>query len=284
MARSWGLLLVAIVGALIGLAGGWFWRAGSAATPASAPARPQGPSTATDLTGDTLQRQLDGLREMLGAEVEARAQLEQEVEQLREELRRIRLGSLPGGPSPERAPFPSKSDTAATQARPTFDEEALLTVGVPADEASWLHRRFDEFELERLELLDQARREGWAKDPSYRQERRALKLGLREEIGEELYDRLLYALGRSNRLAVRDVLMRSPAEEAGIEPGDLILTYDDARVFDVFELRGATSAGRRGESVPIEVIRRGRRLRIIVPRGPLGVKLQPERVPPLEGS
>ena len=91
-------------------------------------------------------------------------------------------------------------------------------------------------------------------------------------------------MGRNNRLSVRDGLMRSPAEEAGIEPGDLILTYDDVRVFDAFQLRGATSAGRRGESVPIELIRRGRRLRIIVPRGPLGVKLQPERVPPLEGS
>ncbi len=284
MARTRGLLLVAVVGALIGLAGGWFWRAGSAAAPASAPALPQGPSTATVAAADTLQRQLDGLREMLGAEVETRAQLEQEVEQLREELRRIRLGSLPSGPSPERAPSPSEADAAAPQARPTFDEEALLAVDVPADEASWLHRRFDAFELERLELLDQANREGWAKDPSYRQERRALKFRLREEIGEELYDRLLYALGRSNRLAVRDVLMRSPAEEAGIEPGDLILTYDDARVFDAFELRGATSAGRRGESVPIEVIRRGRRLRIIVPRGPLGVKLRAERVPPLEGS
>ena len=110
MAKTRGLLLVAIVGALIGLTRAWLWRAGSAATPASAPALPQGPSTVTDLSGDTLQRQLDGLREMLGAEVEARAQLEQEVEQLREELQRIRLGSPPGRPSPERA-YSRKSST-----------------------------------------------------------------------------------------------------------------------------------------------------------------------------
>ena len=138
--------------------------------------------------------------------------------------------------------------------------------------------------MERLELLDRAMREGWAKDPSYRLERRALNLRLREEMGEDLYDQLLYAVGRNNRLAIRDVLMRSPAEAAGIERGDHILRYDDARVFDAFELRGATSAGRRGESVPVELLRNGRRVRIIVPRGPLGVKLQAQRVPPFDGS
>ncbi len=281
--RSWGLLLIAVAGGLIGLAGSWFWRAGSAAPP-PAPGHEASRREIPASEADTLQRQLDALREMLGAEVEERARLEQELEQMREELGRIRVGSLSNEVSAERTTPPGDADATAPQARPTFDEQALLAVGVAPDEVSWLHRRFDEFEMERLELLDRAMREGWAKDPSYRQERGALNFSLREEIGEDLYDRLLYAVGRNNRLSVRDVLMRSPAEEAGIQPGDLILAYDDARVFDVFELRGATSAGRRGESVAIELVRKGRRLRLIVPRGPLGVKLQAERVPPFGGS
>ncbi len=99
MARSWGLRLIAVVGVLAGLAGGWFLRAGSAAAPSTALVREaphrQSPRTERDSVDHTLQRQLDALREMLGAEVEARARLEQEVEQMREELARIRLGALP---------------------------------------------------------------------------------------------------------------------------------------------------------------------------------------------
>ena len=288
MPRWWGLLLGAVLGVLIGLAAGRFWRAGSDAQPSTSlghePSPRQGPTTEPEPLGDALERELEALREMIGAEVEVRARLEQEVEQIRGELMRLRRGSLPDEPSSQQITTQPDADASPVQARPTFDEEALVTIGVDPDAASWLHGRFDEFELERLELLDRAMREGWAQTPSYRQERRELNLRLREELGEELYDRLLYAVGRNNRLAIRDVLMHSPAEESGMERGDIILRYDDQRVFDPFQLRSATSAGRRGESVPIELLRKGQRLRVTVPRGPLGVKLRAERNPPLAGD
>ena len=58
-------------------------------------------------------------------------------------------------------------------------------------------------------------------------------------------------------MVVRDVLERSPAKQAGLEPGDTILRYDDKRVFAVGELRHATAQGEPGEFVRIEVAENG---------------------------
>ena len=44
---------------------------------------------------------------------------------------------------------------------------------------------------------------------------------------------------------------------------------------------GASASGRKGENVPIEVVRDGKLLRLFVPRGPLGAKLAKERIAPV---
>ena len=46
-----------------------------------------------------------------------------------------------------------------------------------------------------------------------------------------------------------------PADQAGLRSGDLILSYADERVFDWSDVRGATTAGERGEMVPVTVQR-----------------------------
>ena len=73
---------------------------------------------------------------------------------------------------------------------------------------------------------------------------------------------------------------RSPASAAGIRAGDAVLAYDGTRLFDASTLREATTQGRAGETVPVDISRDGERLHLFVPRGPLGVRLQESRLRP----
>ena len=97
------------------------------------------------------------------------------------------------------------------------------------------------------------------------------------------FDLLLYASGQPNRVVVESLLKRSPAAEAGLEAGDVILSYDDRRVFHPAELKQMTASGSPGESVSIEVLRKGRQVSLGVLRGPLGVFLRADNLTP-EGN
>jgi len=104
---------------------------------------------------------------------------------------------------------------------------------------------------------------------------------LREELGDDnVYDRLLYATGRQNRVAVIDVMRNSPAEQYGLQAGDVVLSYDGRRVFSARELQKATAAGEAGIMVLVEVERDGSRVNLYLPRGPIGGRLFASRVRP----
>jgi S1-C subfamily serine protease len=109
-------------------------------------------------------------------------------------------------------------------------------------------------------------------------------MAFRDELGDETYDRVLYATGRPNRTVVRDVLSQSAGRAAGLEPGDVIWRYDDSLVLLPHELQRATAAGRPGELVPLEVLRDGELERLFVPRGPLGARIERERISPEAGG
>ena len=106
----------------------------------------------------------------------------------------------------------------------------------------------------------------------------------REDVGEEGYDAFLYATGQPNRVRVKEVIARSPASHAGMQPGDLIVSYDGARTFAARDLQLATAQGRRGDLVRIEVVRDGRPITLRVERGPLGIILQGSAEPPRSAS
>jgi S1-C subfamily serine protease len=75
-------------------------------------------------------------------------------------------------------------------------------------------------------------------------------------------------------------MLGSPAEQAGIETGDVILSYGDRQLFNWSELQDATTRGERGEYVNVTVLREGQMLNLWLPRGPLGVRLGSTRVKP----
>jgi hypothetical protein len=264
--RSWqGLVAIAGgAGLILGLAWGGFLRDQDPQTP---------PAAIPDSTRGSEIAELDAA---LAEERQARLALEEEVQRLREEL--AQLVVIPPADQPlrdEAAPKPH-----APQAKLLFDEPALLAEGVPADLAAELRERFDESRMDELYLRDQAAREGWLRTPRYREELGDLRGGLREEIGDDDYDRLLYATGQNNRVIVRDVLQGSPALQVGLKAGDEVYSYDGRRIFDRSALLAATTEGKAGATVAIEVLRDGELMRYYLARGPIGISMKAAKRPP----
>ncbi|MBK1621401.1 hypothetical protein CKO42_23905 [Lamprobacter modestohalophilus] len=190
----------------------------------------------------------------------------------------------------ERRPVPAADDGAtggrADAARPRTPQEqrdALVRAGVAAGAADEILWRRSQAELDRLELRDQALREGWLGTDRYREEIRALnaeRVSLRDELDVEAYDRYLYETGETNRVSVDSVIAGSAGDQSGLMPGDVIERYGDELVLDFNDLRSATSAGARGELVPVQVRRDGQVVEVWMPRGPIGIRLDAARVDP----
>jgi hypothetical protein len=243
--------------------------------PEAAPAAPASASLEAELASARLE--VATLRQALSEEQAEREALEAELERVRQELEEL---SWREPEAAETTPRPDPGAAGGGGRRPWFDAESLAQHGVPPAEVETLRETFDASELALLQLEDEARREGWYEAPRYRQELRDQRLQLRADLGDERFDRLLFATGRHNRVIVTDLLADSPAERAGVRPGDEILSYAEERVFRGGELKQATTEGRAGERVELVVVRDGSQERLWVPRGPLGIRMRPASRPP----
>lgn len=194
-------------------------------------------------------------------------------------------------PGPAVAPVP-EVDAGNPEVGELPDPElALRAAGVPEARVDWLLDLSDSISLEGLQAEHEALRGSGLDDSRARrfEARRASREAatarlseLRGEHGEPLYDWLLYMDGQDNRVEVSTVMRESNAERGGIEPGDIILSYNDERVYRAPELREATQRGELGETVHLEVLRDGRTESIRLDRGPMGVQLTGQRVVPDE--
>ena len=246
----------------------------------AAPERPGTPS----LSDPGESAAIAALRDALEREHAARLKMAEQIELLREDL--AQSSSQPAapnhGPARHAATTPPELgvETASEFAELWFNEQALLEVGLSQHEIEELRRQFDEVELEKLEARDRALREGWSSSSRHSRELRDIHTRFRQDIGEENYDRVLYASGRKNRVRVGDLLRGSAAEDSGVEVGDVIIRYAGQRVFDPSTLYIWTTKGDFGESIILEVQRGNETIRLAVPRGPLGGKLVSFATPP----
>ena len=275
-------IMLAVVGALS--AGYLSLRDGLTESPWAAFER--GPSTDYAST-------VDQLTTALAEEIRERQGLSDRIAELDAELSQLRLmirGSE-GRSAPEALEDSVAADDASAETQPEldasvevfrFDDEALLSQGIRPDEVAQLHDRWVLHELDVAAIADRALREGWFLQGRHSAELNQLNRQLQQDLEDEDYDRYLYALGKPNRLRAVEVFEGTSASEAGLRRGDIILRYDDKRVFRRGELLVAAALGQLGESVAIEILRNGHQETIYVERGPFGAVLEPSRGEPLD--
>jgi hypothetical protein len=161
-----------------------------------------------------------------------------------------------------------------------LSEDALLELDMDPEEIARLRDRFEELEVEKRELHNIALRSGWLENPQYGAAIRESYQELREDVGDEDYDKILYATGQSNRIRVERVLGGSNADNSGIRPGDVIVSYAGKRIFAQGSLDRLTAEAQMAENTRVEVLRDGEIVYLVVPRGPLGAKFERLRVTP----
>ena len=74
----------------------------------------------------------------------------------------------------------------------------------------------------------------------------------------------------------------SPAESAGFSSDDIILSYDNQKVLAWADIRRLTLEGEIGSYTNVDVLSNGERISLMVPRGTLGVQLEPVQLDPAE--
>jgi hypothetical protein len=168
----------------------------------------------------------------------------------------------------QRTAEPSRDRLAGGVDMDQWRAERLVNAGFSPDRADWINRRNAELRMQALEQEYRAARGGEEFDA------RTVLSGedaLRAELGDSDYERYLEAIGRPTSIGVRNVLASSPAEQAGLLPGDEVIAYGGERVFDVEDLNRLTLDGEPGETVALDVMREGQPIQLYVPRGPIGI-------------
>ena len=164
-----------------------------------------------------------------------------------------------------------------------YSLESLLRGGIDPALAEDIVRRKSSVELKRLALQDVATRGNYLNTQQYYDELEIINeqdVILRNELGDDQYDEYLFNSRQNNRIKITTVMLGSAAEEAGIQNGDIVLGYDDTRMFTWSELKDSTAQGQLGEYVSISINRNGEIFSFSVPRGPLGVQLGATRLAP----
>lgn len=147
--------------------------------------------------------------------------------------------------------------------------ERLVDAGFLPGQAEWIMQREQELQMEALQARFDAEKSGEPLD--WMGNRNSASDKLREELGDADYERYLEANNRSTNVAVSSVIESSPAQVAGLQPGDEIYRYDGQRVFSMTDLTRQTMLGEPGQNVAVDVMRNGNLIQVVMPRGPVGI-------------
>jgi hypothetical protein len=274
--------LVSLVLALV-----WFPRASAPVSPVPTQSPTQSPAlAASDRVHEAshdLSDTIEELSEALGRERNKRLALADELQQLKQQVSEINklTGQTSAGEAKSTdSESPSGEDRGSEFAQLWFDEKALYEQGLSVSEVRRLRLRFDAVELEKLTARDRARRDGWSTSARHSQELRDIQDRFRQEVGDEDYDRILFASGRRNRVRVADLLLGSAGDGSGLQGGDYIFSYAGERIFDPSALYILTTQGVLGASVELVIFRDGQTLHVWTLRGPLGARYDHLREPP----
>ena len=127
--------------------------------------------------------------------------------------------------------------------RRIYNIDNLIKGGVDAGIAEDIVRRKNSIELKKLELQDRAKRDDYLGTQRYNDELESINqqdVNLREELGDQRYDEYLFNSKQNNRIKIASVMLGSAAEQVGIQKNDVVLSYDNNRMFNWQELKDAT--------------------------------------------
>jgi len=177
----------------------------------------------------------------------------------------------------------TRQNAASPRANNWFNKQSLIVAGIEPTKADYLKNLYEDAEMEKLYLRDQATREGWLGTERYQTAMSDINGrtdAVRPELNDNEYDAYLYAAGKANRVIVSSVLNNSPASQSGIQSGDSILKYDNNRVYSWTDLTSATQQGSPDSMVLVTIERNGQQQQLYIPRGPLGVRLTTDSIAP----
>ena len=215
--------------------------------------------------------------------------LENELLLLKQQMLEINLSVQALSQTPEttsaisRPAANNRNRFASALTRRLYNLDNLIKGGIDPSLAEDIVRRKNGIELKRLALQDRATRDDYLNTQRYYDELSEINkqdVTLREELGDQQYDEYLFTSKQNNRIRIASVMLGSAAEQAGIKKGDVVLSYNDNRMFTWQELKDATSEGQLGEYVSISIYRNGEIYSFSVPRGPLGTQLGSTRLAP----
>ena len=234
-----------------------------------------------------LQIRIDQMEDLLDQEKTERLKLQQQIAQkavvnINQSSQLIDKGSevneteladtdeqqLEDTPSADASQFRQR---ALARTRAEFRKNRLVNAGFAEAEANWLLKNESEVQLQSLYNDHEVQRA--ALQNSENSPRLSAAEQLRENIGDEFYERYLKANNRSTSVSVGSILDSSPGEIAGLKTGDRIVSYAGKRVFNVRDLNKLTVQGTAGESILIEVERNGSPMQLTIPRGPVGINV-----------
>ncbi len=222
-----------------------------------------------------VEARIAALEQAVSDERQARQWLQEEVMYLTGELE-----LLAGGVDPLQQPDidveqPAEDSRSARREdyRRRYSEEgrieALIEAGFLPSQANLIVRREAELQMDALQARYDAERSG---DPvDYYRSRNAGNDALREELGDADYERYLEANNRSTSISISSVIDSSPAQAAGLQPGDEIVRYDGERVFSMTDLTQQAIEGLPGQNVAVDIVRNGVPMQVVMPRGPVGI-------------
>ncbi len=183
------------------------------------------------------------------------ASVKQQLQKINLTLQEITASSENQTTTPRHQPGGRNSYSSVLTQR-LYNLDNLIRGGIDSALAESIVRRKNSIELQRLALQDRATRDGYLNTQRYYDELAEINkqdVSLREELGDERYDEYLYDSKQNNRIRISSVMLGSAAEQAGIQKGDIILSYDNHRMFTWQELKDATSEGQLGEYVAINI-------------------------------
>ena len=266
----WKVLLAVAVSLAVGFAAASRID-GEANTGAAAPAAPVAGSQAFDRTLP-LEERIRALEQAVNDERYARQLLQEEVLFLTDRLEDVSAGGPGLAERGISADAVARSEEGRPERRSRQPEDRageLQQAGFSPGEAEWIARRESELTMAALQARYEAGQSG--DTGAWWRSRGEIGEALRAELGEAGYERYLEANGRSTNVTVGTVIESSPAERAGLMPGDRITRYGGERIFGMTELMRQTMEGAPGQQVAVDIVRDGMPMQVVIPRGPLGI-------------